>query len=140
MSEEETTTPAENPRPPAVDPNTPAGRLTAQLGEALRGAIPDGVDLTVHSQGGGRGVTLDCGTGIRLADASDEASSGRLLLELNASLDDTARIGVAGEYDEVHLYSLFPTSTLEATELVDSARALLTRAGGLRQLIDRGDG
>ncbi len=117
-------------------PETLGAQLTRMVNEVIGEQIPPAATLEVHARPDGESITLDCATGVRLSEASDEAATAVLLLKLCACLDDAGlRIGVTGEYDDVHLYRMLPTADLAAAELADMARSLQRRAAGLQQLI-----
>ena len=123
-----------NERDPADD--TPGARLTRLVSEAIVTEVPARVRMIVHAPADGASVTLDCETGAHLSDAADPSASAAMLLTLCASLADAdLRIGLVGEYDDVHLYLMLPTADLDATDLVDRARSLASRAEGLQTLI-----
>jgi len=116
--------------------DTPGARLTVMINQALGADTTAGVSLTVHTAANGGSITLDCATGVCLSDAADQAVCAARLLELCTGFDDPdLRIGLTGEYDDVHLFKSLPTAELAATDLIDAAAILLGRAGGLQGLV-----
>lgn len=119
-----------------IEDETVSTELTESLNAALHTEFAPEMHINVHVRSDGQSITLDCATGVRLSEAPNDAEVAAVLLQLCASLDDiNLRIGLLGEYDEVHLYTTLLTAELQAADLAGTAQAINSRAMGVRQLI-----
>lgn len=110
--------------------------LAGLVNQIVAAELPASVQLTAHAAADGDGITLDAAVDACLRDAADPGAAAATLLQLNASLDDAdLRIGLVGEYDQLHLYRMLPFAGLNAPTLIEAARALAIRAGGLHELV-----